>query len=45
MVSQLELENAKGWIEFFFMLSILEAKTFHYHGFLEEHKVCENKRY
>ena len=33
-----------GWIDFFFMLSILEAKIFQC-GFLEEHNVCENNRY
>ena len=35
-----QYSKAKGWIDFFFMLNDLEAKTFQY-GFLEEHKVCE----
>ena len=50
MVSHLEVFRCEriniakqnlGWIDFFFMLSILEAKIFQC-GFLEEHKVCEN---
>ena len=39
-----EYSKAKAWIDFFFMLSVLEAKIFQY-GFLQEHKMCENNRY
>ena len=52
MVSHLEVfqcgrintAKQKDGLTSFFMLSVLEAKSFQY-GFLKEHGVCENNRY
>ena len=35
---------AKEWIDFFLILSVLEAKIFQY-GFLDEHRICVNNCY